>query len=84
MATAWVETNYIDENIKLTNGLLEGVEASTDFNEMTALFKELFDFQHVGLYRGIRQKEAYFEVSKSGMKMKIFETISLKYFANFL
>ena len=80
MATAWIETNYIDENIKLTNGLLEGVEASTDFNEMTALFKELFDFKHVGLYRGIRQKEAYFEVSESGMKMKMFRNNLIEIF----
>lgn len=71
MASAWFEED-VDFEKKLsengfikTNGLISGLQPTTNITEMLALFKELFEFKHIGLYR-VSQTEAFFEVSKLG------------------
>ena len=62
--TIFTKTN--SDTDRTTNGLLLGIQKSTDLNEIIRLIGELFDFKRIELYRGIKQTEAYFIVSQNG------------------
>jgi hypothetical protein len=64
-ATAWVSDND-DEMTRLTaNGLLLGIQATTNLNDVKNLIKDLFNFEQIELYKGLKESEALFIMTRS-------------------